>query len=414
MGFRALEPVAAAMVVAFCTATPPLAEFSDVGSEACDASGSCNGLQALCDDSFWAFGAKATTAQEALDLFAAGCRMEMDSCRQAGNEPVWLFQCARQGLLATDADASKTRLAWNLLKRAASAAARAAWEQRRPHLQEHVPCRRPANSSQLKRRFDGELLDLELTSGRVCHNGVCPEDACGLTVLDGVIPKQEIEDLLEHAKSIEEKLREHPDVNAQSKRKQKIDIDLHLSAQRGQPAGHILFVYVLEKLRRLVALAAGVPLTWVHFASHFLSLVESPNATSNDEGEVYNHTHTIHCDESSFDRFHFSGVLWLTLQSDETGGEVQFWDGDKGEWRRTVQPLPGRAALFSSGWENIHRVIPLRHGVRWSLPLFASLRPPLNATRLTKGCVFPSGSKQWQYCEDRLQQLFSVPDEDLF
>ena len=104
----------------------------------------------------------------------------------------------------------------------------------------------------------------------------------------------------------------------------------------------------------------------MHFASHFLSHLSPNKDTGSSKG-------TIHCDESSFERFHYSAVLWLTKQDSDTGGEIQFWEGLLREWRVTLQPEVGRTAIFTSGWEDIHRVTPLRVGQRWSLPLFASV-----------------------------------------
>jgi len=239
--------------------------------------------------------------------------------------------------------------------------------------------------------------------------------------------------MVRHGEEVLERHGRKPGVSqpAGARKPGKAEVDLHLSAQHGERDAHLLFLHVLERLRRLIARAAGVPVSWVHFASHFLSrldalelaadagTVEGDVARDRTEGSKapelgeLNHTHTVHCDESSYARFHHSGVLWLTEQDDQTGGELQFWDSDHHVWRRRVRPLVGRAALFTSGWENIHQVTPIRRGRRWSLPLFASLLPPFNATRLAKACVRPAGSRQWEYCEDRLHQWLSTPDQDL-
>jgi len=296
-----------------------------------------------------------------------------------------------------DESQALTASALKLMRHAARVSAHAAWKRSR-HYEEEVQCKRPSEP-RVRRQFDAELLEAPLEPGRRCEEGHC-NGKCILLVLDEVISMQDTRDLVSHAEAV--KLQ-----HAQpSPTKNKVDIDLHLSARYGQGDGHILFLYVLEILRHLLALTAEVPLSWVGFASHFLSHLAPDNETGLSKG-------TIHCDESSFERFHYSAVLWLTEQNQDTGGEIQFWDPVLRDWRITLKPQAGRVALFTSGWENIHRVTPLRVGQRWSLPFFASVQAPFDSTRLSKACLRPKSSKQWQYCEDRLQQWLSAPDDDI-
>ena len=346
-----------------------------------------------CSEEFWLHLDAIQPVSAALSSWTSKCSAEdADSCRSASQDAAFLFACAGQVLSVQGH--SRQRSALLLLRHAASLAADATWAGGRSH-DEELPCLQPAQGT--SRKFDQELLDLELRAGRQCRAGDCKE-RCVLLVLEDGLSEAEVRALVEHAEIIKEL---HGTRDPDTK---KLDIDLHLSARHRQGRGHLLFLYVLERLRRLIARAADVPASWVSFASHFLShLMTDGNTTTKGP---------IHCDESSFDRFHYSAVLWLTGQNSTTGGEVQFFGASQREWRVTVQPRPGRLAIFSSGWENIHRVTPLLAGERWSLPLFASVQAPVNTTRLSKACLWPRSSKQWEYCQDRLQQLLNAADED--
>ena len=80
---------------------------------------------------------------------------------------------------------------------------------------------------------------------------------------------------------------------------------------------------------------------------------------------------SLHADESSVASFHYSAVLYLSRHGvDFEGGSISFSDG------QAVDPHRGRALLFSSGWENPHRVGEVQRGVRFSMPIFFTTRPP--------------------------------------
>ncbi|CAE7782015.1 Ogfod3, partial [Symbiodinium sp. KB8] len=348
-----------------------------------------------CDDQFWQVLDAIHPLSLALSSWASSCEEEVrEECQEKSQEAAFLFACAKAALALKIPLHQRSALL--LLRQAAGLAADSTWTGHRSH-EEVLPCLHPATEA--SRSIDQDLLDTELKQGRQCRGGSCREQ-CGLLVLDDGLHDSEISDLVRHAEIIKDLHgTRDPDTN-------KLDIHLHLSAHHRQGEGHLLFLYVLEKLRRLIALAANVPPSWVSFASHFLSHLFSDESAPSKG--------TIHCDESSFDRFHYSAVLWLTAQNSTTGGEVQFYDSEKRDWRVTVQPIPGRLAIFTSGWENIHRVTPLLVGERWSLPVFASVKAPLNTTRISKACLWPASSKQWEYCQDRLDQWLGISDAPTF
>ena len=70
----------------------------------------------------------------------------------------------------------------------------------------------------------------------------------------------------------------------------------------------------------------------------------------------------------------------------------------------------GRSVVFSSGWENIHQVEEVRHGVRYSLPLFATVAPPERGVRLARECADQKADVPWAQCEPRLARWLHALD----
>ena len=149
-----------------------------------------------------------------------------------------------------------------------------------------------------------------------------------------------------------------------------------------------------------------MPARRLKISSHFISLIGNRS-----EGES-----TLHVDEASFGSFHHSAVLWLNPPRDAEapqiqrldsnldfeGGNITFWRELEQPWL-TVEPVAGRAAFFSSGWENAHRVSPVISGRRWALNLFltAEAPPPPPATAFVEECIRPKSLKAWEACEAR-------------
>jgi len=130
-------------------------------------------------------------------------------------------------------------------------------------------------------------------------------------------------------------------------------------------AGHLLCLRVAERLRRVVSDAFGLPLAQVRLSEHFLTLRQPGPSLENP----------IHCDEAVFPhgegahgrwRFHFSSVLWLGASGgDFEGGRLAFYNNSTRPWLE-VDPMVGRAAFFSSGWENVHAIQRVTRGHRWA------------------------------------------------
>ena len=216
------------------------------------------------------------------------------------------------------------------------------------HLEQKVPCRHPTEPD-VGRLFDEELLEVSLENGRQCNEGNC-NDKCGLLVLDNVISIQEVQELVLHAEAVRLQHAKHIEhVETSSTKTSKIDLDLDLSSRFGQGHGHILFLYVLEVLRNLVS--------WVHFASHFLSHLSPNKDTGSSKG-------TVRCSAVLWTKqdfrtpLRFSGMIFLEIGESLCQGTLSFL----------------HLAVY------IHRVTPPRVGQRWSLPLFASVYAPFNST----------------------------------
>ena len=140
-------------------------------------------------------------------------------------------------------------------------------------------------------------------------------------------------------------------------------------------------------------------------------------------GERSESESTVHVDEASFSRFHYSAVLWLNPLRDPAaleahppftnltsttsesclefdGGRLTFWQENAQPWL-AAEPVAGRAVFFSSGWENRHRVSPVKSGKRYALNLFLTAEPPPPppAARFVHDCIRPRSLKAWEQCE---------------
>ena len=140
----------------------------------------------------------------------------------------------------------------------------------------------------------------------------------------------------------------------------------------------------------------------------------------------------FHCDESLAPHFHFSTVLWLNEAGrDFDGGELAFLHNRSWAWL-LVEPAAGRGVVFSSGWENVHGIKPLRKfGARWafSVPLMVNdelNRPPATAAdgsdvgddaraaserdrRFHERCVRPADKHAYQHCRADWASAMSRP-----
>jgi len=273
-------------------------------------------------------------------------------------------------------------------------------------LSERRACLRPVDRTQWRDKFNSRLLELELEPGRACPEPLCA-DRCGLHVWEHFLTDVEVAELVAHGEAVlseaaARKARKQPTAAQPPAETKKQMVDLSRSALYGSRKDHLLFIRVLERIRRAAATTFKLPLSQLRFASHFLSKITA----SRDVKES-----SWHCDESSYGTFHFSAVLWLSTEGvDFGGGEVAF-RGASGNQTISVSPRSGRVAFFSSGWENIHRVAPVTNGVRWSVPVFLEVLPDpelTRATRFAKQCANPTSSQAYDRCLEQWHQLLEA------
>ena len=225
-----------------------------------------------------------------------------------------------------------------------------------------LECLKPAQGSW---RLRNEPLRQELVPGRVCAHELCAVDNCALHILDEVVVPAEAAAMVAHGRAVLSAEDEGSSFGGLAHVARSRRVDFLQSATHGSTAGHVLCLRVAERLRRVVATSFGLPLARLRLSEHFLTL-RAPGPTIENP---------VHCDEAVFPlgesargkwRFHFTSVLWLGRSGgDFEGGDLAFYNNATKPWLE-VPPRVGRAAVFSSGWENIHGIKTVRGGKRWA------------------------------------------------
>ena len=241
--------------------------------------------------------------------------------------------------------------------------------------------------------YNDELVSFQAAHtrvGRKCRGGAC-SSACSRVLLADLASAGECEALRQHAGALMARygsrpLGQSPFLEEEVAGKE-TTLDLPALARSGDVRATLLFLRLLERLRRSIAHEYGLPLRSVDAVSGYVVRIVA-GAAPKSYG-------LIHADESSSDEFHYSGLLYLQSQGDGfTGGDFVFSDpprgdltdasskGVKGEERAAretdavgrsltrLSPLRGRALIFSSGFENIHYVDELQSGERFALAAF--------------------------------------------
>ena len=261
-----------------------------------------------------------------------------------------------------------------------------------------LDCMRPESGSWKMRH---EPLRQPLVPGRVCASDLCAADNCALHVRDEVVVPDEAALLVAHGKAVlasEDAGSSFGDLAYKRSRR----IDFMQSAVHGSLAGHLLCLRLAERLRRIVAEIFGLPRARVRVSEHFLTL-RQPGPSLEQ---------AVHCDEAVFPdgegakarwRFHFSSVLWLGDAGDDfDGGALAFYYNHTRPWLE-VEPAVGRAAFFSSGWENVHGIRPVSRGHRWALTAAFMVHEemgarPNPARDFREQCVHPTGKHAYASC----------------
>ena len=244
----------------------------------------------------------------------------------------------------------------------------------RERIATNVTCMQPADDAPKTRPehdpgygvVDDDLLAVPLKPGRACAGGTCC-DACSRVVFPTFASIAESEAFL-----TELQLAIVPPFH---------QFSLQKCAFRDMRTT-LFFVRFVERMRRTIAHEYGLKLSTVAPLQTFVSFFMGEQ---DKQGGV-------HSDESTFDEFHYSCVLYLSTQHEDfEGGTFAFSDPPKqsgGE--RVLSPLSpsrGSAVIFSSGWENIHVVEPLRSGTRLAIPSFFTTVTRTEPSEATDGPV---------------------------
>mmetsp|Transcript_70359 Transcript_70359/g.128906 ORF Transcript_70359/g.128906 Transcript_70359/m.128906 type:complete len:429 (+) Transcript_70359:93-1379(+) len=130
--------------------------------------------------------------------------------------------------------------------------------------------------------------------------------------------------------------------------------------------GFLLTSELLERSRLKVMQALN--LSEVYYSGSLLKRMDYPPLQ--DEWQIdLEHKHTNpHVDKANIASYDYSALLYFTSTGTEFGGgELVFHDEDAD---RLIQPLAGRLIFFTSGLENLHRVLPMTWGSRYVLSMW--------------------------------------------
>lgn len=268
---------------------------------------------------------------------------------------------------------------------------------------QELMCLRPAaldlEADELEDMFGGAirgdgLVDLSLEPGRVAGDvldGSC-SGRCSRVVMPEFATEAECAELARLASSIMAPPMENDDPDPVAL----TQLGLGDCAAQGHARTTLLFVRLVERLRRAVAHEYNLPLETVAPHTAFVSRWVAKGGCGSGT--------PVHGDEAACVGFHYSTVLHLDTQGDSfEGGDFVFSDrataasacacaagtapladavvelGDElahdekstaGRLLTRLSPQRGRAMMFSSGWENLHFVDEITAGVRHAMPAF--------------------------------------------
>jgi len=235
--------------------------------------------------------------------------------------------------------------------------------QRRPRSTHNVTCKQPTVDAPKTRAeeepgynvINDELLAVPLREGRACVGGRCCE-ACSRVTFESLCTVEEVDAFVQELEVV------WPDDTGHQ-------FSISKCAFRDMRTS-LVFVRLVERMRRVIAHEYGLPLSTVTPLQTFVSRFEGQGAKQGG----------LHSDESTFKEFHYSCVLYLSTQGDDFEGGTFSWSdpstvGGEPRLSTPLAPSKGAAVIFSSGWENMHEVEPLASGKRFAVPSFFTTLP---------------------------------------
>ena len=115
-------------------------------------------------------------------------------------------------------------------------------------LLQNVSCMRPTNGG---KRYDRELLEQQIVSGRRCSKGAC-HDHCALALMDSVLSDAECLRLVQHFEHVWEKESRRAKRKEPAQGKRMIDLARSVGAVASGDvalADHLFFVRIVERVR---------------------------------------------------------------------------------------------------------------------------------------------------------------------
>ena len=127
----------------------------------------------------------------------------------------------------------------------------------------NVTCMRPAGGTHDDSRrpfiMGEELLGMELEPGRLCESGTC-SDTCSRVQLSRLASSGECDEVISRVSSLMPPLLEGADAQQASPRQQH-NLPLQFTAAAGDLRLHLLYLRLVERMRRVVALEYGLELS---------------------------------------------------------------------------------------------------------------------------------------------------------
>lgn len=129
-------------------------------------------------------------------------------------------------------------------------------------------------------------------------------------------------------------------------------------------AGFRLTAQLLERVRATIMEALNIS-HQIFYSGSLLKRMDYPPIEGEMQLELSHDSSNPHVDKANIVSYDYSALLYFnSVGEDFGGGELLFTDADAD---RMVPPLAGRLVAFTSGMENLHKVLPMTWGRRYVL-----------------------------------------------